>query len=296
MVDVSGVTWQLLSGQLVVGLVNGSFYALLSLGLAVIFGMLNVINFVHGALYMTGAFVGYFLLQFAGVPYGFALVLSPIIVGGLGILIERFLLSRLYKIDHIYGWLLTFGLTLMIESFFRAYYGASGKPYPTPDWLRGTVDLGFMLLPTYRGWVIIISLLVCFGTWFAIERTRLGAYLRAATENPVITQTFGINVPRLVTFTYGFGVALAAFAGVLAAPIYQVSPLMGSSIIGAIFAVVVIGGLGSILGTIITGVSIGLIEGLTKIIYPEASFVVIFIIMALVLIFKPTGLFGRRVR
>lgn len=296
MSGASGLTWQLFSGQLVVGLVNGSFYALLSLGLAVIFGMLNVINFVHGALYMMGAFVAYFLLKLAGIPYGAALILSPLIVAGLGVVIERLLLSRIYKIDHIYGWLLTFGLALMIESIFRRFYGVSGKPYPTPEWLRGTLDLSFMLLPTYRAWVIVVSAIVCFGTWYAIERTRLGSYLRAATENPVITQTFGINVSRLVMFTYGFGVALAAFAGVLAAPVYQVSPLMGSNIIVIIMAVVVIGGLGSILGTIVTGIGVGLIEGLTKIVYPEGSHVVIFIIMALVLIVKPTGLFGRRVR
>lgn len=296
MFDVSGLSLQMLVGQLVVGLVNGSFYALLSLGLAVIFGMLNVINFVHGALYMMGAFVGYLLLQIAGIPYAAALILSPLIVACFGVLIERVMLSRIYKIDHIYGWLLTFGVALMIESVFRKFYGVSGKPYPTPDWLTGAIDLGFMMLPTYRGWVIVVSLAVCFGTWYAIERTRLGSYLRAATENPVITRSFGINVTRLITLTYAFGVALAAFAGVLAAPIYQVSPLMGSNIIVVIFAVVVIGGLGSILGTIVTGLGIGLIEGVTKIIYPEAAHVIVFIIMALVLLIKPTGLFGRRVR
>lgn len=296
MFDVSGLSLQMLVGQLVVGLVNGSFYALLSLGLAVIFGMLNVINFVHGALYMMGAFVGYLLLQMAGIPYAAALILSPLIVACFGVLIERVMLSRIYKIDHIYGWLLTFGVALMIESVFRKFYGVSGKPYPTPDWLTGAIDLGFMMLPTYRGWVIVVSLAVCFGTWYAIERTRLGSYLRAATENPVITRSFGINVTRLITLTYAFGVALAAFAGVLAAPIYQVSPLMGSNIIVVIFAVVVIGGLGSILGTIVTGLGIGLIEGVTKIIYPEAAHVIVFIIMALVLLIKPTGLFGRRVR
>ncbi len=296
MFDVSGLSLQMLVGQLVVGLVNGSFYALLSLGLAVIFGMLNVINFVHGALYMMGAFVGYLLLQMAGIPYAAALILSPLIVACFGVLIERVMLSRIYKIDHIYGWLLTFGVALMIESVFRKFYGVSGKPYPTPDWLTGAIDLGFMMLPTYRGWVIVVSLAVCFGTWYAIERTRLGSYLRAATENPVITRSFGINVTRLITLTYAFGVALAAFAGVLAAPIYQVSPLMGSNIIVVIFAVVVIGGLGSILGTIVTGLGIGLIEGVTKIISPEAAHVIVFIIMALVLLIKPTGLFGRRVR
>jgi branched-chain amino acid transport system permease protein len=291
-----GLSLQMLVGQLMVGLVNGSFYALLSLGLGVIFGMLNVINFVHGALYMTGAFVSYLLLQHAGLPYAVSLLLSPLIVACLGVFIERMLLSRIYKIDHIYGWLLTFGIALMLESVFRKFYGVSGKPYPTPDWLTGAIDLGFMMLPTYRAWVVAVSLVVCFGTWYAIERTRLGSYLRAATENPVIVRSFGINVTLLITLTYAFGVGLAAFAGVLAAPIYQVNPLMGSNIIVVIFAVVVIGGLGSILGTIVTGLSIGLIEGITKIFYPEASHVVVFVIMAIVLLTKPTGLFGRRVR
>jgi branched-chain amino acid transport system permease protein len=287
---------QLVLSQLVVGLVNGSFYAILSLGLAIIFGMLNVINFVQGALFMTGAFVGYFLLQLAGIDYLYALFLTPIIVAGIGFLIERFLLSRIYKIDHIYGWLLTFGLALMIESIFRQFYGVSGRPYPVPTWLRGTIDLGFMMLPIYRAWVILVSSIGCLATWYAIEKTQLGSYLRASTENPQMTRCFGINVPWLICITYCCGVGMAAFAGVLAAPIYQVSPLMGSNIIVVIMAVVVIGGLGSILGTIITGISIGLIEGIAKIIYPEGSHVIIFIIMAIVLIVKPTGLFGKRIR
>lgn len=291
-----GFSPQLVLSQLVVGLVNGSFYAILSLGLAIIFGMLNVINFVQGALFMTGAFVGYFLLQWAGIDYAYALILSPLIVACLGFLIEKFLLSRIYKIDHIYGWLLTFGLALMIESVFRKFYGVSGKPYPVPNWLGGALDLGFMMLPTYRAWVIFVSAVGCLATWYAIEKTRLGSYLRAATENPQITRCFGINVPWLVCITYCCGVGMAAFTGVLAAPIYQVSPLMGSNIIVIIMAVVVIGGLGSILGTVVTGISIGLIEGVAKIIYPEGSHVIIFIIMAIVLIVKPTGLFGKRIR
>lgn len=296
MFDAIGISADMLMGQLLLGLINGSFYALLSLGLAIIFGMLNVINFVHGALYMMGAFIAFLLLQFAGIPYWVSLVLSPVIVGALGVLIERLMLSRIYKIDHLYGWLLTFGLALMIESVFRYFYGVSGKPYATPEALRGAIDLGFIFLPTYRGWVILISAAVCIAIWYAIERTQFGAYLRAATENPMLVQTFGINVPRLITLTYGLGVALAAFAGVLAAPIYQVNPLMGSNIIIVVFAVVVIGGLGSILGTVVTGLGVGVIEGLTKIVYPEASHVVIFVLMALVLLIKPAGLFGRRVR
>ena len=291
--SIFGLPPEALFGQLLLGLINGSFYALLSLGLSVIFGMLNVINFAHGALYMTGAFTAYLLLHLAGVPYWGALVLAPLIVGALGLLIETTMLARLYKLDHIYGWLLTFGVALMIESVFRYFYGVSGKPFLPPPALQGGMNLGFMYLPIYRGWVIVVSVVVCLVIWYAIERTRLGAYLRAGTENPVLVQTFGINVPRLVTLTYGLGVALAAFAGVLAAPVYQVSPLMGSNIIVVIFAVVVIGGLGSILGTIVTGLGVGVIEGLTKVVYPEASHVVIFVIMAIVLLAKPAGLFGR---
>jgi branched-chain amino acid transport system permease protein len=291
--SVLGLPLEALLGQLLLGLINGSFYALLSLGLAVIFGMLNVINFAHGAFYMTGAFTAYLLLHLAGVPYWLALGLSPLIVGALGVVVEKTMLARLYKVDHIYGWLLTFGVALMIESVFRYFYGVSGKPFLPPPALRGGVNLGFMFLPIYRGWVIVVSVAVCLAIWYAIERTRLGAYLRAGTENPILVQTFGINVPRLVTLTYCLGVALAAFAGVLAAPVYQVTPLMGSNIIVVIFAVVVIGGLGSIMGTIVTGLGLGIVEGLTKVLYPQASHVVIFVIMALVLLWKPAGLFGR---
>jgi branched-chain amino acid transport system permease protein len=288
-----GLPPEALFGQLLLGLINGSFYALLSLGLAVIFGMLNVINFAHGALYMAGAFTAYLLLQLAGIPYWISLLLSPLFVGSLGLVIEKTMLARLYKVDHIYGWLLTFGVALMIESAFRYFYGVSGKPFLPPPALQGGLNLGFMVLPIYRAWVIMVSIAVCLAIWYAIERTRLGAYLRAGTENPTLVQTFGINVPRLVTLTYGLGVALAAFAGVLAAPVYQVSPLMGSNIIVVIFAVVVIGGLGSIMGTIVTGLGLGIIEGLTKVVYPQASHVVIFVIMAIVLLWKPAGLFGR---
>ncbi|HEX5795890.1 MAG TPA: branched-chain amino acid ABC transporter permease [Geminicoccaceae bacterium] len=293
MVELIGVPPQVLFGQLLLGLINGSFYALLSLGLAVIFGMLNVINFAHGALYMTGAFVAYFLLQYLGLGYWPALLLAPLIVGALGILIEKTMLARLYKLDHLYGLLLTFGLALIIEGLFRNFYGVSGQPYPIPPALAGGQNLGFMFLPTYRGWVIVASLLVCFGTWFLIERTRLGAYLRAGTENPTLVRAFGINVPAMMTLTYGFGVALAAFAGVLAAPIYQVNPLMGSDLIIVVFAIVVIGGMGSILGSIVTGLGLGVIEGLTKVFYAEASSTVIFVIMAIVLLIRPAGLFGR---
>jgi branched-chain amino acid transport system permease protein len=292
-VPVLGLPLDALFGQLLLGLINGSFYALLSLGLAVIFGMLNVINFAHGAFYMMGAFTAYLLLQLLGVPYWLSLVLSPLIVGALGLIVEKTMLARLYKVDHIYGWLLTFGVALMIESVFRYFYGVSGKPFLPPAALRGGVNVGFMFLPIYRGWVIVVSIAVCLAIWYAIERTRLGAYLRAGTENPTLVQTFGINVPRLVTLTYCLGVALAAFAGVLAAPVYQVTPLMGSNIIVVIFAVVVIGGLGSIMGTIVTGLGLGIVEGLTKVFYPQAAHVVIFVIMALVLLWKPAGLFGR---
>jgi len=288
-----GIPPQALFGQLLLGLINGSFYALLSLGLAVIFGMLNVVNMAHGALYMVGAFVAWLLLTYAGVGYWGALVLVPLVVGAVGLVLERTMLRRLYKVDHLYGLLLTFGLALILEGAFRHQYGVSGQPYPIPDLLKGGTNLGFMYLPTYRGWVVAASLLVCLGTWFAIERTKLGAYLRAATENPTLVQAFGINVPVMVSLTYGFGVALAGLAGVLAAPIYQVSPLMGSNLIIVVFAVVVIGGMGSILGAIVTGLGLGLLEGLTKVFYPEASNIVVFVIMAVVLMVKPAGLFGR---
>jgi branched-chain amino acid transport system permease protein len=293
MTELIGIPPQVLFGQLLLGLINGSFYALLSLGLAVIFGMLNVINFAHGALYMTGAFVAYFLLQYLGIGYWPALLLAPLIVGALGIVVEKTMLSRLYRLDHLYGLLLTFGLALIIEGLFRNYYGVSGRPYPTPPALSGGTNLGFMYLPTYRGWVVVASLIVCLGTWFLIERTRLGAYLRAGTENPTLLRAFGINVPVMMTLTYGFGVALAGFAGVLAAPIYQVNPLMGSDLIIVVFAIVVIGGMGSILGSIVTGLGLGVIEGLTKVFYAEASSTVIFVIMAIVLLIRPAGLFGR---
>jgi branched-chain amino acid transport system permease protein len=279
--------------QLLVGLINGAFYAMLSLGLAVIFGLLNIINFTHGAQYMLGAFSAWFLLNWLGTGYWPALIIAPIAVGILGIAIERFLLRRIARLDHLYGLLLTFGLALIIEGIFRQQYGSSGQPYTIPPELQGARNLGFMFLPNYRAWVIVASLAVCLATWFVIERTRLGAYLRAATENPVLVRAFGIDVPRMVTLTYGGGVALAALAGVMAAPIYQVSPLMGSNIIIVVFAVVVIGGMGSILGAIVSGFGLGLIEGLTKVFYPEASSTVIFVIMALVLLVKPAGLFGR---
>lgn len=276
-----------------IGLVNGSFYAVLSLGLAVIFGMLNIINFSHGALYMMGAFAAWMGLNYFGINYWLALILAPLAVGLFGIFIETTMLRWLYKLDHLYGLLLTFGLALIIEGLFRNFYGASGLPYSGPEVFSGAFNLGFMILPKYRAWVIVASLTICFTTWYVIERTRLGAYLRAGTENPQLTQAFGINVPRMVTLTYGFGVALAGFAGVLAAPIYQVSPLMGSNIIIVVFAVVVIGGMGSILGSILTGLALGVIEGLTKVVWPEASAIVVFLIMAIVLVVRPAGLFGR---
>jgi branched-chain amino acid transport system permease protein len=284
----------LLAAQILIGLINGAFYALLSLGMAIIFGLLNVINFAHGAFYMMGAFLAWIFLQQFGMPYWAALLVSPVIVGTLGLVVERTMLARLYKLDHIYGWLLTFGLALMIESVFRYFYGVSGNPYAPPPQLRGGFDLGFMFLPTYRGWVILVSAVLCLAIWFLIERTKLGAYLRAAVENPALVQAFGINVPRMLTLTYGLSVGLAALAGVLAAPIYQVTPLMGSHIIVVVFAVVVIGGLGSILGTIVTGFTLGVIEGMTKVIYPQGAHLVIFVIMALVLLTTPAGLFGRR--
>jgi branched-chain amino acid transport system permease protein len=293
MFDFLGIPPQALFGQLLLGLINGSFYAMLSLGLAVIFGMLNIINFTHGAQYMMGAFGAWFLLQYLGLSYWWALIVSPLAVGLTGMIIERTMLKHLYKLDHLYGLLLTFGLALIIQGLFRNEYGSSGMPYRIPPELTGGQNLGFMFLPNYRGWVIVVSLAVCLATWYVIERTKLGAYLRAATENPTLVQAFGINVPRMITLTYGLGVALAAFAGVLAAPIYQVNPLMGADLIIVVFAVVVIGGMGSIMGSIVTGFGLGVIEGLTKVFYPEASATVIFVIMAIVLLIKPAGLFGR---
>ncbi|HVO16964.1 MAG TPA: branched-chain amino acid ABC transporter permease [Alphaproteobacteria bacterium] len=293
MFDLLGIPPQALFGQLLIGLINGSFYALLSLGLAVIFGMLNIINFAHGALYMLGAFVAWFLLEYAGISYWWALIVAPVAVGLVGLIIERTMLKQLYKLDHLYGLLLTFGLALVIQGLFRNEFGSSGLPYQIPEALQGGQNLGFMFLPNYRAWVIVVSLVLCLATWYAIERTKLGAYLRAATENPSLVQAFGINVPRLISLTYAFGVALAAIAGVLAAPIYRVSPLMGADLIIVVFAVVVIGGMGSILGSTITGFGLGVIEGLTKVFYPEASNTVIFVIMAVVLFVKPAGLFGR---
>jgi branched-chain amino acid transport system permease protein len=314
MIPILGITAQNLFGQLLLGLINGAFYALLSLGLAVIFGMLNIVNFAHGALYMMGAFCAWFLLNGIDVPnlvvffskgtwemvhigiglsYWWALAISPLVVGALGMVIERTMLRRIAQLDAIYGLLLTLGLALIIEGLFQNSFGSSGLPYSIPALLQGGKNLGFMYLPNYRAWVIVFSLVVCFGTWFAIERTRLGAYLRAATENPTLVRAFGINVPLMIMLTYGFGVGLAAIAGVLAAPINQVRPLMGSEIIIVVFAVVVIGGMGSILGSIITGFSLGLVEGLTKVFYPEASNTVVFVIMAIVLLIKPAGLFGR---
>jgi branched-chain amino acid transport system permease protein len=294
MITIFGIPTAVLFGQLLIGLINGSFYALLSLGLAVIFGMLNIINFAHGAQYMLGAVAAYLMLNFLGIGYWPALILAPIVVGISGVLIERMFLQWLYKLDHLYGLLLTFGIALIIEGVGRNYLGTAGLPYTLPDSLKGGNNLGFMYLPNYRAWVIAVSLVVCFGTWFAIERTRLGAYLRAATENPTLVRAFGINVPRMITLTYGFGVALAAFAGVMAAPIYNVSPNMGSELIIVVFAVVVIGGMGSILGAIISGFGLGVVEGLTKVFYPEASNTVIFVVMAIVLLVRPAGLFGRR--
>jgi branched-chain amino acid transport system permease protein len=290
--EIFGIPTQALFGQLLIGLINGSFYALLSLGLAVIFGLLNIINFTHGAQYMLGAFAAFFLFNKLGVGYWWALLAVPIVVGALGVVIERLMLARLYKLDHLYGLLLTFGLALVIQGVFRNEFGSAGLPYTMPQELSGGRNLGFMFLPNYRAWVIVASLVICLGTWFVIERTKLGAYLRAATENPQMVQSFGINVPRMITLTYGFGVGLAALAGVMAAPIYQVSPQMGTDLIIVVFAVVVIGGMGSILGSILTGFGLGLIEGLTKVFYPEASNTVIFVIMAIVLLIKPAGLFG----
>lgn len=290
MFELLGVSPQALFGQLLLGLINGAFYALLSLGLAVIFGLMNVINFTHGAQYMMGAFGAWMLLNYLGIPYWGALVLAPIIVGAFGVVIERLFISRLYHLDHLYGLLLTFGLALVLEGMFRREYGISGLPYSNP--IPGGTNLGFMFLPWYRAWVIVLSLVVCLGTWFVIERTQLGSYLRAATERPDLVQAFGINVPRMITLTYGFGVGLAALAGVLAAPIYSVNPVMGANLIIVVFAVVVIGGMGSIMGSIVTGFGLGIVEGLTKVFYPEASNTVIFVIMAIVLMVRPQGLFG----
>ncbi len=293
MTGVFGVPLPAILGQLMLGLVNGSFYALLSLGLAVIFGLLGVVNFAHGAFYMLGAFAAYAGLQFLGVNYWCALLLAPLVVGMLGIIIERLFLRHLYKLEPVYGLLLTFGIAVIAEGIMRSLFGASGRSYPVPGLLQGGINLGFMVLPIYRAWVIVASIAVCGATWFLIERTRLGARLRAATENAGLVQALGINVPLMIMMTYGGGVALAALAGVLAAPVIQVSPLMGSSLVIVVFAVVVIGGMGSILGAIVSGLVLGLIEGLTKVIYPEASNIVVFVIMALVLIWRPTGLFGR---
>ena len=291
--DIFGIPIQAFLGQLLLGLVNGSFYAMLSLGLAVIFGLLGIVNFAHGALYMIGAYVAWFSLEKFGLNYWFALVLAPLVVGALGVVIERTLLKRLYKLDPLYGLLLTFGLALIAEGVFRDQFGVSGQQYAVPDALAGATNLGFMVLPNYRAWVVFASLTVCLSTWFLIERTRLGAYLRAGTENPALVQAFGINVPVMVMLTYGAGAGLAALAGVLAAPVIQITPLMGSNLIIVVFAVVVIGGMGSILGSILTGLALGLIEGLTKVFYPEASSIVVFVIMAIVLMIRPAGLFGK---
>ncbi|MFZ6688850.1 branched-chain amino acid ABC transporter permease [Undibacterium sp. SXout11W] len=291
--EIFGIPLQAMLGQLLLGLVNGSFYAMLSLGLAVIFGLLNVINFAHGALYMMGAFLAWMGLEYFGINYWFMLIAAPLIVAVFGVVIERTMLRWLYKLDHLYGLLLTFGITLMLEGIFRSVYGVSGQPYSVPEALSGATNLGFMILPNYRAWVVVASLVVCFATWFVIEKTKLGAYLRAGTENPKLVEAFGVNVPLMVTLTYAFGVGLAAFAGVLAAPVIQVSPLMGSNLIITVFAVVVIGGMGSILGSIVTGLGLGVIEGLTRVFYPELSATVVFIVMAIVLMIRPAGLFGK---
>jgi len=291
--EIFGIPSALLGSQLLIGLINGSFYAILSLGLAIIFGLLNIINFAHGAQYMMGAFIAWLALTKFGINYWVALIATPVIVGAFGILLERTMLRKLYKLDHLYGLLLTFGIALIIEGIFRDQFGITGQSYDVPELLSGGVNLGFMFLPIYRGWIIVAALTVCFGTWFMIEKTKLGAYLRAGTENSQMVQALGINVPLLITFTYGYGVALAAFAGVLAAPVFQVNPLMGSHLIIVVFAVVVIGGMGSIMGSIITGLGLGLIEGLTKVIYPEASSVIVFVIMVIVLLVRPAGLFGK---
>ncbi|RZJ83977.1 MAG: branched-chain amino acid ABC transporter permease [Massilia sp.] len=291
--EIFGIPLQAMMSQLLLGLVNGSFYAMLSLGLAVIFGLLNVINFAHGALYMMGAFFAWMGLTYFGINYWVMLIVAPLLVGIFGIIVEKTMLRWLYKLDHLYGLLLTFGITLLLEGVFRSVYGVSGQPYSVPEMLGGATNLGFMVLPNYRAWIVVASLVVCFATWFVIEKTKLGAYLRAGTENPKMVEAFGINVPLMVTLTYGFGVALAAFAGVLAAPVIQVSPLMGSNLIITVFAVVVIGGMGSIMGSILTGLGLGVIEGLTRVFYPELSATVVFIIMAIVLMVRPAGLFGK---
>ena len=291
--EIFGVSLPGLLSQLLLGLVNGSFYAILSLGLAVIFGLLNVINFAHGALFMLGALLTWMGLEYLEVNYWVMLLLAPLIVGVLGVLIERFLLQWIYKLDHLYGLLLTLGLTMVIEGVFRSIYGVSGLGYDTPEVLEGATDLGFMILPNYRAWVVVASIVVCLATWYVIERTKLGAYLRAGTENPRLVEAFGVNVPVMITLTYAFGAALAAFAGVLAAPVYQVTPLMGQNLIIVVFAVVVIGGMGSIMGSILTGLGLGVVEGLTKVFYPEASSTVVFVIMAIVLLIRPAGLFGK---
>ena len=293
MIMIFGIPGPLLFGQLLLGLINGAFYAMLSLGLAVIFGMLNIINFAHGALFMMGAFAAWMLLNYVGIGYFPALILAPLIVGFFGVILEKTIISRLYKLDHLYGLLLTFGLSLVIEGLFRNAYGSSGLPYRIPDVLQGATDLGFMFMPNYRGWVVLAALVVCLSTWAIIEKTSLGATLRAATENAPLVAAFGVNVPRMVTLTYGAGVALAAFAGVLAAPIYSVNPNMGSNFINTVFAVVVIGGMGSIMGSIVTGFGLGVVEGLTKVFYPQASATVVFVVMVIVLLARPRGLFGK---
>ncbi|WP_184858342.1 branched-chain amino acid ABC transporter permease [Acidovorax soli] len=291
--EIFGVSLPGLLSQLLLGLVNGSFYAILSLGLAVIFGLLNVINFAHGALFMTGALITWMAMNYLGINYWWMLVLAPLVVGVFGVVIERLLLRWIYKLDHLYGLLLTLGLTLLIEGVFRSIYGVSGLGYDTPELLEGATNLGFMILPNYRAWVVVASVVVCLATWYVIEKTKLGAYLRAGTENPRLVEAFGINVPVMVTLTYAFGAALAAFAGVLAAPVYQVTPLMGQNLIIVVFAVVVIGGMGSIMGSILTGLGLGVIEGFTKVFYPEASSTVVFVIMVIVLLIRPAGLFGK---
>ncbi len=290
---IFGIPGPLLFGQVLLGLINGAFYAMLSLGLAVIFGMLNIINFAHGALFMMGAFCSWMLLNYAGIGYFPSMILAPLIIGVFGIVLEKTVISRLYKLDHLYGLLLTFGLALVIEGLFRNFYGSSGLPYRIPEFLTGATNLGFMYMPNYRGWVVLVAVVVCFSTWAIIEKTSLGATLRAATENAPLVQAFGVNVPRLITLTYGGGVALAAFAGVLAAPIYSVNPNMGTNFINTVFAVVVIGGMGSILGSVITGFALGVIEGLTKVFWPQASATVVFLVMVIVLLTRPRGLFGK---
>jgi branched-chain amino acid transport system permease protein len=293
MITIFGIPGPQLFGQLLLGLINGAFYAMLSLGLAVIFGMLNIINFAHGALFMMGAFVAWMLLEYAGIGYFPALILAPLIVGAFGLVMERTIIRPLYKLDHLYGLLLTFGVALIIEGLFRNGFGSSGLPYRIPQALQGAANLGFMFMPIYRGWVVVAAIVVCFSTWALIEKTSLGARLRAATENPALVQAFGVDVPKLITLTYAGGVALAAFAGVLAAPIYSVNPGMGSNFINTVFAVVVIGGMGSIMGSILTGFGLGVVEGLTKVFYPQASATVVFVVMVIVLLVRPRGLFGK---